>query len=190
MNKDKKAECKKKLVRNSEQPLPKITPVVSKTSLQTSNDSGKNEKSLVHNLSKSDFDKPEPCSTLHFSKKIEAVVKPRKTKSLSEADRLKLAVDEKITRRVNFPLDQPVYKDLIPLGSQQPKSQSVLPARAPLPAKDKEPLLSDFIEPKKVRNYCHTLNVKLPLSDSIVSVPPSHNLRLYKILQVNNEIVL
>lgn len=105
MNKPKKTECKKILVRNTEKPISKSKVIIedSKTSLKkTSTESiapqKKTDKPIEKRceVSETNLDLPELYSTLQISKKIDNVVKPRKTKSCSDVDQ-KLTVDEKVT---------------------------------------------------------------------------------------------
>ncbi|KAJ8951728.1 hypothetical protein NQ318_012579 [Aromia moschata] len=117
-------------------------------------------------------------------KRIDRIVEPRKTKSCSDVDKTKLAVDEKVSRKVNFPYDQPVYKDLIPLSCNKIPSQPIITSRGPLPQKDKEPVLLDFIEARKVPQYYYLPNIKI---ESKLTTISSTNLRLYKMLKINTE---
>lgn len=104
MNKQKKVECKKMLVRNTEKPISKSKVVVeeSRTSLKkpstesivTQKVSDKPIEKRCE-VSETNLDFPELYSTLRISKKIDDVVRPRKTKSCSDVDK-RLAADEKV----------------------------------------------------------------------------------------------
>lgn len=200
MNKPKHSEVKKTLVRNPEQPAPK-TITVKKSNISThhsanelssntrekTQDSGFSKEKVVV---KTRFNTPELHSTLKLSKKIDEVVKPRKTKSLSDVDKNRLAVDEKVTRKVNFPYGQPVFKDLIPLSNNEVKSQPSLVSRGPILPKDKEPVLSDFLEPRKPKIYYHLPNCGTKtFEERGIFISATDSLRLYKILQINKETV-
>lgn len=83
---------------------------------------------------------------------------------------------------MNFPYDKAIFKDLIPLSCERAQPQPVTPARAPLPHKDKEPNLQDFIEPKQSPVYYSLPTVKLETPQSIVTCD---NFRLYRLLEIN-----
>lgn len=88
-----------------------------------------------------------------------------------------------MTRKVNFPYDQPIYKDLIPLqGPTRPPLHLV--SREPLPHKDKEPNLWDFIKVKEEKEFIYRPTINIEKSGPL---PGLNNLRLYKILQSYNE---
>lgn len=55
--------------------------------------------------------------------------------------------------------------------------------RSPLPQKDKEPVLSDFLELKRFPDYfvLHSTEIEDKMSQS-----KNNNLRLYKILDINS----
>ncbi|XP_018567489.1 uncharacterized protein LOC108908065 [Anoplophora glabripennis] len=189
MNKAKKTEYKKILVRNTEKPVSKSKVVIeeSKTSLKTACTENiapqkKPDKPIEKRceVSETNLDLPELYSTLRISKKIDNVVKPRKTKSCSDVDK-KLAVDEKVTKKVNFPYDQTVYKDLIPLTYRKVQMQRP-PSRPPLPQKDIEPVLSDFLTPRQSteKQSFYAPTVKVEIEPVIISCD---NLRLYRTLQ-------
>lgn len=97
MNRAKTSDVKKTLVRNPVQPVPKsVTVVPSKVSVSSKIDVDSAHVNAVKKVSssKTRFNVPEMHSTLKLSKKIDEVVKLRKTKSLSDA---KLAADEKVS---------------------------------------------------------------------------------------------
>ncbi|VEN57374.1 unnamed protein product [Callosobruchus maculatus] len=178
---------KKTLVRNAELPSRK-TVVIKGTQSSTKEVSARSDapKSSRSKSTSSEtelkLNKPELHSTLKLSKKIDDIVNARRIKSCSDVDTKKLAVDEKISRQVNFPYDRAIYKDLIPLTSEKCSSQPMLSSRPPMPQKDKEPVLSDFIEPKKTCNYYFLPSVNIETPSSIAG---SDNLRLYRILGKN-----
>nr|CAH7736197.1 unnamed protein product [Callosobruchus chinensis] len=176
---------KKSLVRNAELPTRKtvvVKPTQSSTKqISARSDAPKSSRSKsTSSETELNLNKPELNSTLKLSKKIDDIVNARRIKSCSDVDSTKLAADEKISRQVNFPYDRAIYKDLIPLTSEKCSSQPMLSSRPPLPHKDKEPILSDFVEPKKTCNYYFlpSVNIETPLS-----VVKSDNLRLYRILR-------
>lgn len=87
---------------------------------------------------------------------------------------------------MNFPLDQPIYRNLIPLCSTKPVShQSLVPSRPPLPNKDVEPSLSDFYIPKRNSEYSYKPVV---INKSISVVKDADCLKLYRIMQTWNVI--
>ncbi|KAJ8942950.1 hypothetical protein NQ314_009863 [Rhamnusium bicolor] len=189
MNKPKKVDYKKTLVRNTERPVSKCKLVVADSQTTLKDETIKKvvtqtkiDKSVdkASETTTAKLDSPELYSTLKLSHRIDNIVKPRKTKSCSDVEKKKLAVDEKLSRKVNFPYDQPIYKDLIPLTCNRVQSQPVIASRGPLPQKDKEPVLSDFIEARKIPNYYYLPTVKIENKPITIS---NDNLRLYKLLQ-------
>ncbi|CAH1972069.1 unnamed protein product [Acanthoscelides obtectus] len=179
---------KKRLVRNTELP-PRKTIVIKESQSSTKELSAKSDvpksgrAKSTSSESQLKLDKPELQSTLKLSKKIDDIVNARRTKSCSDVDPKKLAVDEKISRQVNFPYDKPIYKGLIPLTSEKYPSQPMTSSRPPLLQKDKEPLLSDFVELKKNCNYYFLPSVNI---ENTMNVVGCDNLRLYRILGKNS----
>ncbi|GJQ82259.1 hypothetical protein Trydic_g19458 [Trypoxylus dichotomus] len=103
----------------------------------------------------SKFDGPQTYSTQGITRKIKIVekIEARKGKGISDMDKNQhLILGEKITKQVNFPYEQPIYKDLIPLCVKM-QSQPMIASRKPLPLKDKEPVLNDFFVPRKTPEY-------------------------------------
>ncbi|KAG5883610.1 hypothetical protein JTB14_025184 [Gonioctena quinquepunctata] len=192
MNKQ-KTVIKKTLIRNTEKPVQKFK-VTTITDAQTLSKEPDNLNSdVVQNLDKitseklktqPKFDSPKLYSTLKLSQKIDNIVKPRKTKSCSDVVIRKLAAEEKVTRKVNFPYSEPIYKDLIPLSCEQTHAQPLFQSREPLPQKDKEPLLSDFTHSGMVPNYYNLPNIKL---ENKVFTIASNNLKLYKLIELNDK---
>lgn len=190
----KKVDFKKTLVRNTVQTNRK--PNLVTTSVKSK--SKTNNRTLQENAPTRDnckIDKPELQSTLKLTKNIDEIVKHKLTKSITET--AKLAIDEKVffpyftllliifnvfkvTRKVNFPYDQNIYKDLIPLEIDHCKSPTVIASRAPLPYKDKEPVLSDFSKKKIVPKYYCLPNVNI---ENRATTVLSNNLRLYHIIE-------
>lgn len=80
-----------------------------------------------------------------------------------------------VTRKVNFPYDQPIYRDLIPLTTVQ-HAQPVVTSRGPILQKDKEPMLANFIETKKPPIYYCLPKVKLENKGMLIDC---NSLRLY-----------
>ncbi|XP_023026493.1 uncharacterized protein [Leptinotarsa decemlineata] len=180
----------KTLVRNTEKPVQKCK-VVPDAPTETEKKDSKNlnpadsKKTISErNKPQTKFDVPTLCSTLKLSKKIDEISKPRKTKSLSDVGHKKLAVDEKVTQKINFPYSEPNFRNLIPLSVSQAPSQPLVASREPLPHKDKEPLLVDFVEQKTVPDYYSLPSVKIENRTLLVK---SNNLRLYKMLELNDK---
>ncbi|XP_030768006.1 uncharacterized protein LOC115891631 [Sitophilus oryzae] len=183
----KNAEAKKVLKRNTELTIPKNDPklskkpVESKTSLKTFLPS----KCPSSKSQSVDFRVPEMQSTLKLSKVIDDIVKPRKTSSALDVDKKKLALDEKVSRKVNFPYTKSVYKDLIPLCTKDKKPQTLLVARNPVYQRDPEPVLENYLEPRKVPShyYLPPFNRQQRNAKDYVSV--TNGLNLYKTIQIN-----
>ncbi|XP_057665192.1 uncharacterized protein LOC130899332 [Diorhabda carinulata] len=175
------SKVKKVLVRNTERPVPEIK-VVKSFSNERDNSPKKTEQVSETKTTVESFDTPEPYSTLSLSKQVDYITKYRKVKSVFEQNK-KLAVDEKVSRQVNFPYNQPIYKNLIPLRCEKIPATTFTATRSPLPQKDKEVALTDFIKPRTVKNY-----YSLPSIDFEDKIVPckNNNLRLYKILQINS----
>lgn len=177
-NKDSKV--KKVLVRNTERPVPE-SKVIKSFSNDQDNNPTKTEQIPKTKTTVESFDTPEPYSTLSLSKQVDYITKYRKLKTVPEPDK-KLAVDEKVSRQVNFPYNQPIYKDLISLRCDKIPTPTFTAPRSPLPQKDKEVVLTDFIKPRTVPNYYSLPNIDI--EDKIVPCK-NNNLRLYKILQIS-----
>ncbi|KAJ3646613.1 hypothetical protein Zmor_024194 [Zophobas morio] len=177
MNKGKKSEPKKILVRNTELPVPKTRLLLEgKSKIK---EKPKTEEPNVHKTksanSRPKFHVPELHSTLKISDKIDKLEKTKPQKFQKD-----VAFCEKVTRKVNFPADRPIYKDLIPL--QVPaKSPPVLSSREPLPQKDKEPSLSSYAHPTAPREYIYVPSIKTNMRSTSSSVD---NLHLYKVMQM------
>lgn len=87
---------------------------------------------------------------------------------------------------MNFPVDQPIYKNLIPLCTTKQTAQQNLPtSRPPMPNKDEEPTLSDFYTPKQNSEYIYKPTVA---NKQISVVKDVDCLRLYGIMQTWSEI--
>ncbi|CAG9857874.1 unnamed protein product [Phyllotreta striolata] len=89
-----------------------------------------------------------------------------------------IAADEKVLKNLNFPYDRAIYKDLIPLvceKTQYPPSS----VRNPLPQKDVEPALADFVEIKRIPDYfiLHSSDIE----DKVYPVK-NNSMRLHKLL--------
>ncbi|XP_066250360.1 uncharacterized protein [Euwallacea similis] len=161
MNKPKCSSVKKTLVRNPKQPVAQtIKSFPFKSSIATDVESSCMTSSKPQQAPKTQpepkirFDLPEIHSALKLSRKADELVKPRKTKSLSDVDKAsKLAFEEKISRKVNIPYDQPVFKDLIPLENSEVKIQKHVVTKSPVYQKCQEPVLADFLEPREQKNY-------------------------------------
>lgn len=113
------------------------------------------------------FNEPQVYSTATISKAIEELqhVKPKKLKSTNELKKEeKLALDEKLTRHMNFPYDKSIYKNLIPLCVKT-TTAPVLITRGPLPQKDAEPSLSDFLVEKEKAEYSYEVASKLNIAE-------------------------
>lgn len=90
-NKMKKVDFKKSLVRNTEVTIPKVKEDKIKHKIKNEN---KVEPSKNVHIDTFQLDKPELQSNLKLSKIIDEVSKHKRTKSLTEND--KLALDEKV----------------------------------------------------------------------------------------------
>ncbi|XP_050511666.1 uncharacterized protein LOC126887834 [Diabrotica virgifera virgifera] len=174
---------KKTLVRNTEKPKP-VTKVIKNNITPGRSEPSESKSVQVPEPIKKieSFEFPEHYTTLNLFKKIDSITKYRKTKSCSDADYKNLAVDEKV-KQVNFPYSQPLYKDLLPLRCDKPRTQPFAASRNPLPQKDKELLLADFVQPRNIPNY-----YSIPSIDINDKITPCRNtnLRLYKLLQINS----
>lgn len=85
---------------------------------------------------------------------------------------------------MNFPLDQAIYKNLVPLCTKPVTQPCFPPSRAPLPNKDEEPLLSDFYTPKRNTEYRYQASVGTKQTSVVKDV---NCLKLYKIIQTWEE---
>lgn len=189
MDKDKKKTCiKKSFVRNTERQKPKTVVINEQekgkvTPEETLPKTKESEKKLQKESS-TKFDIPAVNSAMMIAKKTEMVknIKPRKVKSASTLpDINKLTVDEKITRKMNFPYDQPIYKGLIPLCTSKPQPQKVPSViRIPLKPKDPEPKLTDSLTPEKLPEYKYTVKIEKP---TVPIIKENCNFKLYKMMQ-------
>ncbi|XP_066140109.1 uncharacterized protein [Euwallacea fornicatus] len=192
MNKSKGTSVKKTLVRNPKEPVPPtIKSFPFKSSIATNVESScmtslKSQKApQTQPDPKIRFDLPEIHSALKLSKKADELVKPRNTKNLSDVDKAsRFAFEEKISRKVNIPYDQQVFKDLIPLENSEAKLQKYVVAKSPIYQKCQEPVLADFLEPRVQRNYYHKPQ---KFTQYLVDKKSSFadGLRLYNILYIN-----
>lgn len=85
-----------------------------------------------------------------------------------------------VTRKVNFPYEQHIYKDLIPLETDHCKGTQIITSRGPLPQKDKEPVLSDFLETKPNPKYFCLPQINIEVRANTVT---TNNLKLYHITE-------
>lgn len=183
----KKNNYKKHLIRNTELSVPETEVTKSAPPPTPIEEVEKKSNKTVPGR----FTTPEPYSTLKLSTKIDNVVQTRKCKSTSDLDKKKLALDEKVARQVNFPFDQAIYKDLVPLRcnkNNENQLQSTSSNRTLVHQKDKEPNLMDFVTQEKIVEEHHFLgksgfnfkeNKSAPLQQS--------NLSLYKALQLHKD---
>lgn len=88
-----------------------------------------------------------------------------------------------VTKCMNFPVDHPIYKNLIPLCTKIVSQQSIPPSRPPLPNKDEEPSLSDFYKPKRNSEYSYQPSIS---NRQTSMVRDSDCLKLYQIMQTWN----
>ncbi|XP_044252931.1 uncharacterized protein LOC123003932 [Tribolium madens] len=170
MNKVKKNDPKVTLVRNTELPVPKTKLVIEGNH---KNVGKKKNCKVAPKQSESNFEFPQLNSVLKITEKMERV------KSATNVKVSNIAFSEKMTRKVNFPSDKPIYKDLIPLEVPS-KSPPVITSREPLPQKDREPILSNYVKPPESREFYYQPTPRLE------SQPPQSgfsNLRLYKLIQ-------
>lgn len=154
------------------------------------------------------FDTPGVNSSLNLSKKIDSLGKVKTTtiketvgkrafdekviidytfvsinifKLLPEKIQTNTKIRFQVTRQVNFPYEKKIFKNLMPLSSPNKHFPTkVISSREPLPPKDKEPSLEDFIEQKSIPEYAYVPNFKL---ENRKSRAHCNNLQLYKVLQ-------
>ncbi|KAL1497685.1 hypothetical protein ABEB36_008604 [Hypothenemus hampei] len=191
-----RSSVRKTLIRNPERSKPKTVVVIpaalasSKVNFHGSTKTDVNDDSMKYEPKERavTFGVPEMHSTLQLSKKIDEIIKPRKCKSLSDVGKKKLAVDEKVTRKVNFPCDQPVFRNLIPLTNNEIKTlPPSVNLRGPIYQKDKEPILTDFLEPRKQKVIYHKpriVNMR-PIEDKKFSY--YNRFKLYAIKCISEE---
>lgn len=189
----KKSTLKKSFVRNTSQPKPK-TVVISEhqikgaSELASSSGTSINAKTTSTKTTKnfkSRLNSPELNSALLLAKEIETVenIKPKKVKSVLDINKKKqIQIDEKVclklchitteiyfvfkaSKQLNFPHDQPVYKDLIPLNVRPVPSQTRVAAREVAPPKDEEPSLSDFYVHKVLPEYSFEVTIEPPTNN-------------------------
>jgi len=192
MNRPKPACAKKTLVRNPEQPIPKtVTIKPPKNCIPSKSDAKPGQSTGILNTGRktTNFNVPEMHSTLKLSKKIDKIVNPSKTEIIPKVDHTKLAIDEKVSRKVNFPYGQSVFKDLIPLTDNELKVQPVALTKGPAYQKDKEPILSDFFQARKQQVYYHNPrnSIKYLEENKPHVFPTNSSLRLYRVLKINEE---
>ncbi|XP_017780414.1 PREDICTED: uncharacterized protein LOC108565452 [Nicrophorus vespilloides] len=145
MSKSTKADFKKTLVRNTTQSLPKAV-VTTKTS---GNASRKEDKQIMAKEKKTlNLGLPAINSSKNLVKTMKTVESVQQRK-VQESN---LALQDEISKRMNFPCDRAIYKELIPVCSK-PEQVIAHPARGPLPLKDKEPKLENFIRHKTLPEY-------------------------------------
>lgn len=110
----KKVDFKKTLVRNTEEKPKKTTVITDHSNTGSSKvcsaskseevvpklDLNKGNSTDRVKMKQTKFDTPELQSTMKLSKRIDEIVKPRKTKSCSDVDKQKLAVDEKVDHKI------------------------------------------------------------------------------------------
>jgi hypothetical protein len=180
MNKPKKSDPKKILVRNTERPIPKTRLIIEeKAENKEKKKSELESQQTKSHRFQSKFQSPELNSALRIAKKIDKVEKTKVGKVQKIPD---VAFNEKVTRKINFPVDQLIYKDLIPLQVPS-RPPPVLSSREPLPQKDKEPVLSSYAKVKKAKEFIYQPSIKS--SDRPSATLQLNNLRLYKIIQMN-----
>lgn len=83
---------------------------------------------------------------------------------------------------MNFPYDQIVFKDLLPLCTRS-SAPPVLISREPAVQKDMEPSLSDFLKPVPRSEYTYEIKSK---EADWTSVQQFNGLRLTKIMKTWN----
>ncbi|KAL3273840.1 hypothetical protein HHI36_015266 [Cryptolaemus montrouzieri] len=152
---------------------------ISHTSKQFSKNLNDEESRRCLSNTSSKLDVPEAHSSLMIGKRIDRIGKMKTSSVKSFAERK--SFDDKVTRQVNFPYEKKIFRDLMPLSSPSKPTPTVTLSREPLPPKDKEPQLEDFMETKEIEEYSYIPNVKL---ENRRSRAHCNNLRLYKILQL------
>ncbi|XP_049801138.1 uncharacterized protein LOC126236113 isoform X1 [Schistocerca nitens] len=160
----KKSQAKKSLVRNVEQPVSvsrhkglsqcvDVHSLYSTTSSKTSDLGEPPHKYAV----------PELYTTLCLANEIRKTAQtvPKSTiKSTKDLPPVKCQVaEETIAKKLNFPIEEHLYRDLIALNVRE---EDIVPAIGDRPSsrvwkkfpKDKEPQLSDFFKPQPMPEYC------------------------------------
>ncbi|XP_019880414.2 uncharacterized protein LOC109608427 [Aethina tumida] len=185
MNKQKSFDHKKKLVRNTAE---KVSNAIvqdqhsaKKIHTETKQIESKSEKTTDEKL----FELPRLYSSLRLSKKIDEV-NSQKPKSTVDSKK-DLAIDEKVSRKVNFSHDQAIYKDLIQLNSPVLQNQPNTIKKVPSIQKDREPNLSNFINDYTVQERFYKPELTA-INRTLTNT--NNSLRLYNVLQIHNETVL
>ncbi|CAH0563599.1 unnamed protein product [Brassicogethes aeneus] len=183
MNKGKAVNAKKVLIRNSKQSLPKTKQENEEKTVKIAKSTEKISKCEEND----DFELPELYSALKLAKKIEEIGNYKKNKSsFNKNDNKieKLAIDEKVTKKMNFPYDQAIYRDLIQLNSHGHQNQCLINKNKVFSnEKDLEPNLADFSDNYVVRERFYKPNVN-SLNKGLTNCN-NNNLKLYNILRIH-----
>lgn len=140
-----------------------------------------NKNPTADSSSKPDFDHPELNSALRIKERIKSLesLKPKKV-----ADKKCLPITEEAAKQVNFPLDKPVFKGLVPLGVV--KEKEIVPERHYVRRpREKEPVLSDFYTPTTFPEEPVLPPLQKPEFGKMHA--GFDRLRLYKIMQTWND---
>ncbi|KAK9883797.1 hypothetical protein WA026_001992 [Henosepilachna vigintioctopunctata] len=143
------------------------------------------KKSLQSGAS-SKLNVPRMHSSLNISKKVDKIGK-METKFKSAPEIRNAAYQEILSRQVNFPYQKKIYKDLIPLSSPNQQRPTIICTRNPMPPKDREPILENFIEIKPVKEYSYIPDVKL---EDTKGSAHCRSLQIYKYLKMCSETIL
>ncbi|KAF7265208.1 hypothetical protein GWI33_021319 [Rhynchophorus ferrugineus] len=186
MNKCKQLDTHKKIVRNTELWQARK---VNDVGVSSSRFLQKTEITPdVHTKSayNKEFHTPEMQSTLKISKSVDSVTKPRNTLGVSAVNKNELASEEKVSKKVNFPYGQFVFKDLIPLCSEGTKSVPLIVNRGPVLQKDPEPKLNNFIDNEVKEGNKQFYLARSPKESCNKFVSVTKPLHLYQILQISD----
>ncbi|XP_022917114.2 uncharacterized protein [Onthophagus taurus] len=145
---------KRTFVRNTEQKLPEITVKTTQSVLKKPSSTTQRKTTQLHQKTVN-FNEPKLNSSKKIIKDICAIQNAIKTeKNVKKSEIL----EYKITKRMNFPIDKVIYKNLVPLCTKKEPPCYRSP-REPLPKKDIEPKLSDYCDPLKTFNYVFKVDV-------------------------------
>lgn len=147
------------------------------TSKSTPNIELNSAQKIKDSSSNPNFDLPELNSALRIKERIKSLAT---LKHKNMPDKKTSVITEEAAKQVNFPLDKPVFKGLVPLGVV--KKKEILPERHFVRrAREKEPVLSDFYTPTTFPEEPVLLPLQRPELGKMRG--GFDRLRLYKIMQ-------
>ncbi|GLV45995.1 hypothetical protein CBL_13440 [Carabus blaptoides fortunei] len=179
-----KLNCNKQILRYSEDNIPKHVKIQQlpepKSTRKATKEDSKHEEIIPKDPV---VTVPKINSTIGIKKRVKQVehVKPRKVKSLTDLPKPeRVTVDEKLTKKMNFPFDQKLYKELISLKLvEKPVLQPLSTNFEPV-LKDRVPNLEDFFQPVEMDEY----SVTVPVQMSAASVSRRYNgLSIYQVMR-------